>query len=263
MHRGYVRLWRKALDSGWLKNHRLWIFWSYALLKATHKEFTALVGTTAVDLSPGQFVFGLRIAHEETGLTIRQIRTCIACLIKAGNMTIKTTNKFSIITIVNWHIYQGLEDEYDTPNDKQTTSKRQHTNTEAHKNKKSPEDISLEISSMSGRYDPDLLTSTLQALSGIRKTGKMADSVKMKILRTWAPFPVDQVQAAMRTFQEKGYADEGKDERYLLGIIRRTQDRETGGIPFFGPGVDKKRGGAMRSCGSVLLDRVGPDGSPL
>lgn len=266
MNRGYVRLWRKVLDSGWLKNHRLWIFWSYSLLKATHRRFTAIVGATAIDLAPGQFIFGLRIAHEETGLTVRQIRTCLAFLTKAGNMTIKTTNKFSIITIANWTTYQCNEDENDTPNDKQTTSRRQHTITEAYKNKKTPENFSSEISSLMDRYDGDLLDRVFKAFASTRKSGMISDGIKIKILRSWARFAIDQVQDAMRTYQEKGYAAAGKDEHYLLGIIRRTHDRETDGTFFPLPGADKKRGGGgagFRSCGSALLDRVGPDGSPL
>jgi hypothetical protein len=106
MNRGYVRLWRKSLDAGWIKNHKLWAFWSYCLMKATHKEYDAIVGLQVVHLIPGQFIFGRRKASEETGLTEREIRTIIAFLINCGNLTIKTTNKYSIITIVNWHIYQ-------------------------------------------------------------------------------------------------------------------------------------------------------------
>ncbi len=133
MNRGYVRLWRKLLDAGWLKNHRLCIFWIYCLLKASHKIYTAIVGSQTVDLLPGQFIFGLRKAAEETGLTVRQIRTCLAFLISTQNLTIKPTNKFSIITIVNWHIYQMAENENDTQNDKPPTSKRQHTRIKEHK----------------------------------------------------------------------------------------------------------------------------------
>ena len=109
MNRGYVRLWRKSLDAGWIRNHKLWAFWTYCLLKATHKEFDAIVGLQVVHLMPGQFIFGLHVASKETGLTIREIRTIIDFLRKAENMTIKTTNKFSVITIINWPTYQGEE----------------------------------------------------------------------------------------------------------------------------------------------------------
>ncbi len=145
MNRGYVKLWRKIFDAGWLKNPRLLVFWIYCLLKATHKKFTAIVGAQSITLLPGQFVFGLRVATQETGLTTRQIRTVLAFLINSGNLTIKTTNKFSIITIVNWHIYQMTETENDTQNDTLPTNNRQHTRTKEHKNKKIFLSDSIEI----------------------------------------------------------------------------------------------------------------------
>ena len=103
MNRGYVKLWRKSVDAGWIKNHKLWAFWTYCLMKASHKPFKAIVGNQEVFLAAGQFVTGLRVISKETGLTIRETRTVLAFLVNAGNLTIKTTNKFSIITIVNWN----------------------------------------------------------------------------------------------------------------------------------------------------------------
>lgn len=123
MDRGYIRLWRKSLDSGWLKNHKLWAFWSWCLMKATHKEFDAIVGLQTVHLEPGQFVFGLKKASEETGLSIQETRTVLAFLSNAGNLTIKTTNKFSVITVINWPTYQG-EDIDEQHTDQQTTNKQ-------------------------------------------------------------------------------------------------------------------------------------------
>jgi len=134
MNRGFVHIWRKTLDSGWLRNHKLWAFWSWCLLKASYKEFDAIVGLQVVHLMPGQFVFGRQKAAQETGLTEREIRTIIAFLIKCGNLTIKTTNKFSIITIVNWHTYQSREDESDQQSDQQVTNKGPHTIIKEYKN---------------------------------------------------------------------------------------------------------------------------------
>ena len=73
MRRGYVKLWRKSLDAGWIRNHKLWCFWTYCLLKATHKEFDAIVGLQLIHLYPGQFIFGLRKASVETGLSVQEI----------------------------------------------------------------------------------------------------------------------------------------------------------------------------------------------
>jgi hypothetical protein len=56
MNRGYVRLWRKSLDAGWIKNHKLWAFWTYCLMKASYKEYDAIVG-------PYAWAIHLRIAR--------------------------------------------------------------------------------------------------------------------------------------------------------------------------------------------------------
>lgn len=129
MNRGYVRLWRKSLDAGWIKNHKLWAFWTWCLLKASHQEYDAIVGLQIVHLMPGQFIFGRLKAAEETGLTEREIRTVLDFLRKAGNVTIKTTNKFSLITIINWPTYQGDASGNDQLNDQPLTNKGPHTNT--------------------------------------------------------------------------------------------------------------------------------------
>lgn len=105
------------MRKGWFRNHNVVIFWIYCLLKATHKPVTVTVGFQQVPLQAGQFVFGRKKAAEETGLSEREIRTCLEFLKKAGSLTIKPTNKFSIITIVNWHIYQNTKVESDQQNE--------------------------------------------------------------------------------------------------------------------------------------------------
>jgi hypothetical protein len=106
MHRGYVKLWRKSLDTEMLKNHKLWAFWCYCLMKATHKKKKVTIGYQEVTLEPGQFIFGREKASHETGLAIKSVRTCVENLKKQKKLAIKSTNKYSIITIINWDTYQ-------------------------------------------------------------------------------------------------------------------------------------------------------------
>lgn len=133
MNKGYAKFWRKSLDAGWIKNHKTWAFWSYCLLKASYKEFDAIVGFQRVRLMPGQFIFGLRKASEETGLTIQEIRTVLNFLKKAGNLTVKTTNKYSVISIINWVIYQCDEFGNNTQNNKPLTNHQQRTRSKEYK----------------------------------------------------------------------------------------------------------------------------------
>jgi hypothetical protein len=140
MQRGYIKVWRKTIDSGWLQNHKLCAFWLWCLLKASHKEYDLIVGCQKVHLMPGDFVFGLNKASEELAMSIRSIRTILAFLKTSQNLTIKTTNKFSVISIVNWDIYQQTETTNDNQNDKPPTSYRQATdNKQTHKHKSTKE----------------------------------------------------------------------------------------------------------------------------
>jgi hypothetical protein len=134
MHRGYVRLYRKSLDSGLIRNHNAWILFTYCLLKATHKQYKAVVGNQEIFLKPGQLIFGRRLASEETGLSEQQIRTALRILAIFGILTIKSTNKFSIITIVNWDVYQKEDGQSNQQINQQSTSNQPHTKTKEHKN---------------------------------------------------------------------------------------------------------------------------------
>ena len=137
MHRGYIKLHRKLLDAGLIKNHKLCALWIWCLLKASHKEFDAIVGLQTVHLLPGQFIFGRKKASEETRLKEHEVRTRLSFLEKAGNITIKPTTKFSIITIVNWHIYQRGDNEINQQNNPPVTNKEPAANhIQEHKNEK-------------------------------------------------------------------------------------------------------------------------------
>ena len=136
---GWIKLHRQTLAGGWLQNPELWTFWCYCLLKATHKRHTARVGYQRLDISSGQFVFGRKKAAEELKTTERKIRTSLKTLEIDGNVTIKTTNKFSVITICNWEAYQsnGITD------DQQTTNKRPTNDQQTTTYKNNKEDLFL------------------------------------------------------------------------------------------------------------------------
>jgi hypothetical protein len=218
MNRGFVKLWRKSIESGWLANHKLWAFWSYCLLKATYRSCSVIVGCQQVQLEPGQFVYGRKKAAQETGLSEQELRTCIAFLKKAGNLTIKSTNKFSVITIANWGCYQSEPDEATnrSTNEQPTTNHIQ----EVKKNKEEKKGLSVLLEKYA-EEERTLIDQTLQAIAATRKTGKTTDSVKASILQQFEKFDRQQVLTGCRTYLEKQYyLDKSKDENYLYGIIR-------------------------------------------
>ena len=239
MNRGYVKLWRKALDNGWLQNHALWAFWSYCLLRANHKETIVIIGYQEVPLKPGQFIFGRKRAARDLNMTEWKIRSCLYFLKKAGNITIKTTNKFSIITIVNWNTYQGHD--IQEPPAKPPSTRHQPATDKNDKNDKKNDSAKIagDISLLKERFsDQNLIDKTFQAIASTRRSNRVADSVLLAQLQKWKKYPVEQVEAGIRIFLDKDYAAQGKREEYLLAIIRNQKVGEP----------------KQQSTGSPLLD---------
>ena len=109
MHRGYVKLWRKTRDSGF--NCVQLGFWSYCLLEAVHSPCTRMVGSTPVQLEPGQFVFGRKRWAEALGLSEKVVRNCIKSFLDNDQIRAsKRASRYTVFEVVNWGIYQ-VEDE--------------------------------------------------------------------------------------------------------------------------------------------------------
>jgi hypothetical protein len=71
----------------------------------------------------------------ELGMSEQKIRTNLDSLRKRQNLTIKTTNKFSIISIINWDAYQCEENEINQQINQQITNKQPALNHKQESNK--------------------------------------------------------------------------------------------------------------------------------
>ena len=124
---GYVKLHRKCLESAVFGDSNLWRFWCWCLMKASYKERQVLISGSVVSVAPGQFVLGRKGAAESLGVTERVVRTCLKNLEKLGNIETKATNRFTLVTLINWELYQENEDEVTSKrpaNDQQKTTNK-------------------------------------------------------------------------------------------------------------------------------------------
>lgn len=128
MHRGFICSWRKSFDSDVTRNVNVWYFWSWCLHRACYQEQKAIMNFQEIILQPGQLIFGRKKAAEDMPLSEQEIRTCIRFLEKIGNLTIKSTNRYSIITITNWAIYQDKDQRINQHINQQLASKQPATN---------------------------------------------------------------------------------------------------------------------------------------
>jgi hypothetical protein len=109
---GYVALYRKLIGSRVFQNSDLLKVFIWCLLKANHEErwvpITTGTGKTEVFVKRGQFIFGRNTAAEELMMPASSIRNRIGALQKMEIISVKPDSHYSIITIINWDIYQPI-----------------------------------------------------------------------------------------------------------------------------------------------------------
>ena len=98
---------------------------------------------------PGQVITSLPKIAERSGkgVSIQNVRTALKRFEKLGFLTDESTNKNRLITIVNWAIYQGSDDEPNRQTNKQLTGNQQAANRQltAIKNIRTKEDKNKEV----------------------------------------------------------------------------------------------------------------------
>lgn len=99
---GYIKLHRKLLNWGWYKDQNTLAVFLHLLLIANFAE-TEYMGTK---IYPGQAVIGRKSLAEALGMSEQNVRTALNHLKSTNEITIKVTNKFSVVTIVKWELYQ-------------------------------------------------------------------------------------------------------------------------------------------------------------
>lgn len=122
MNGNYIKICRSLLNWEWYGNVNVKSVFIHCLLKANWKDGN-FEGKT---IERGSFVTSIPKMASEIGLTERQIRTALDHLKVTGELTVKTTNKYSVITINNYSQYQDVDRQtVSQMTDKSQTSDRQ------------------------------------------------------------------------------------------------------------------------------------------
>ena len=131
----YINVFRKMLSWGWYTDTVTKAVFLHILLKANYRP-SEYKGHT---IPRGACVFGRKSWAKELNLTEQQVRTAINHLKSTNEITTKSTNKFTIITVVKWDYWQGCEDKATTkpttkpPNEQPTTNQQLTTSKESKK----------------------------------------------------------------------------------------------------------------------------------
>jgi len=126
---GWVKVHRKILESRWIKSPKVLSVFLQCILRANFKD------NEVEDeiIKRGEFMTSTDSLSSFTSLTSREVRTALAKLKATNEIAIRTTNKYTIISVCKYEIYQSNEivnrqaerQAESQANDKQTTNKRQ------------------------------------------------------------------------------------------------------------------------------------------
>lgn len=146
MNAGYVKLYRKVMDSFVWTNPYMYKLWNLCLMKASHENRKFLFNGKEIWLNSGEFVTGRDAITFEMNKGVKRehqvnsgsVWRWLKRFEKEGMLNIKSTTKYSVISINNWDDYQASEHQV---NIKRTTSEQQvHTN-KNEKNEKNEKNV--------------------------------------------------------------------------------------------------------------------------
>lgn len=100
---GYIKLWRSLLKWEWYSDVNVSRLFIHLLLTANYED-TTWRGET---IHRGQRLTSVAKLAEETGLTTKEVRTALGKLTRTNELTIRTTNKYSVITVEKYDFFQS------------------------------------------------------------------------------------------------------------------------------------------------------------
>lgn len=112
---GFVKIYRQIIKWGWYRDVPVKVLFLHCLFMANYQQAN-WYGKT---IERGSFITSIEELSQQTGLTVQNTRTALKKLISTGEITKKSTNKYTVITVVNYDKFQSVE--------KTATDKSTHT----------------------------------------------------------------------------------------------------------------------------------------
>lgn len=126
---GWIKLHRKLLENPIIKKPELLQIFLYCLLKANHEPEKILFNGEEMVIQRGQFVTGRNVLSNDLNQNGRTLYDRLKILKNLKIINIKTNNKFSLVTVVNYGLYQSTDGEANSNSNNEPTTSQQQANT--------------------------------------------------------------------------------------------------------------------------------------
>lgn len=125
---GWISLHRKIVDNPIFDNPNGLKVWIWCLIKANRFENNVLLGRKLIHLKFGQFIFGSNTACEQLKMSKSTIHFWLNYLKVERQIERQTTNRYSIITVLNYIKYQIFERQIERQRNAKRTPKETNNN---------------------------------------------------------------------------------------------------------------------------------------
>jgi hypothetical protein len=146
MNNGYIKLYRCLREKGYYKDSEAVHLWVHLLMLASHKEKEYMFNDKLHILNPGQFITGRKSLAKETGISESKCERLLNFFKTEQQIEQQKTNKFRIISILNWSEYQTSEQQNEQPvNNQRTTSEQPVDTIKKDKNEKKEKNVITKV----------------------------------------------------------------------------------------------------------------------
>jgi len=105
----YVKLNRALRDNPIASDPHYLAVWTWLLMLAAYKAHSVILHGIQTELKAGQLATSVRILADKTGVKKDKIAAILGRLEKEGMIRRRTSNKYTVITLVNWDRFQVEE----------------------------------------------------------------------------------------------------------------------------------------------------------
>lgn len=116
--KGWIKMFRQITDWELYKDINSKVLFLHLLLTAAYTDYTTSDGFV---VHAGCCFTSIRQLADETGLSIRQVRTALECLEATHSLTQQTTHRGTLIKLEKWAFFQGEREKATQQTTQQTT----------------------------------------------------------------------------------------------------------------------------------------------
>jgi hypothetical protein len=127
--KGFIRVYRSLAKKAWYKKSEYVHLWVHLFIKATRKDREDWFNGQPIILKPGQFITGRKKLQDETGINQSKIERILRVFKNDQQIEQVGGATSRLISILNWHLYQNVEQQSEQQLNNGRTTDEQQVNT--------------------------------------------------------------------------------------------------------------------------------------